>query len=256
MSKDPLCFILMPFGQKPSMGGHLINFDAVYRDVIENAVKSAKLEPLRADEEQSGGIIHKPMFERLVLCEYAIADLTTANANVFYELGVRHAVNRGRLFFYTRRDIGRLPFDVTPLRALPYQIGSDGCPVHPIKSRDELAGRLLAAKLSTDLDSPLYQLLDDYPDVAHEKTDVFRDRVAYAEETKKKLSQARKCSRDDIFEVEKSLGTIADLEAGIVVDLFLSYRAVKAWEDMIRVEEMMNPILRQTVLVREQLGFP
>ena len=32
------------------------------------------------------------MFERLVLCEYAVADLTTANANVFYELGVRHAV--------------------------------------------------------------------------------------------------------------------------------------------------------------------
>jgi hypothetical protein len=40
----------------------------------------------------AGGIIHKPMFERLILCEYAIADLTTANANVFYELGVIHAV--------------------------------------------------------------------------------------------------------------------------------------------------------------------
>ena len=34
------------------------------------------------------------MFERLILCEYAVADLTTANANVFYELGVRHAVRR------------------------------------------------------------------------------------------------------------------------------------------------------------------
>jgi hypothetical protein len=30
------------------------------------------------------------MFERLILCEYAVADLTTANANVFYELGIRH----------------------------------------------------------------------------------------------------------------------------------------------------------------------
>src|SRR4029077_6839859 len=52
----------------------------------------AGLLPVRADEEQSGGIIHKPMFERLILCEIAVADLTTANANVFYELGVRHAV--------------------------------------------------------------------------------------------------------------------------------------------------------------------
>jgi len=40
----------------------------------------------------SGAIIHKPMFERLVLCEYAVADLTIANANVFYELGIRHSV--------------------------------------------------------------------------------------------------------------------------------------------------------------------
>ena len=51
-------------------------------------MRDAGLEPLRADEEQAGGISHKPMFERLVLCDYAVADLTAANANVFYELGV------------------------------------------------------------------------------------------------------------------------------------------------------------------------
>eukprot|EP01031_Cornospumella_fuschlensis_P049371 gene49371-60437_t len=32
----------------------------------------------------TGGLIHKPMYERLILCEFAVADLTTANANVFY----------------------------------------------------------------------------------------------------------------------------------------------------------------------------
>ena len=50
---------------------------------------------MRADEEMAGGIIHKPMFERLILCEYAVADLTAANAKVCYELGVRHAVRPG-----------------------------------------------------------------------------------------------------------------------------------------------------------------
>jgi hypothetical protein len=87
-----LCFVLMPFGQKPDAGGAVIDFDAVYRDVIAPAIRDAAMEPLRADEEVTGGIIHKAMFERLILCEYAVADLTTANANVFYELGVRHAV--------------------------------------------------------------------------------------------------------------------------------------------------------------------
>ena len=87
----PLCFVLMPFGKKPDDAGQLVDFDAVYRELIAPAIEEAGLEPIRADEELTGGIIHKPMFERLILCEYAVADLTTANANVFYELGVRHA---------------------------------------------------------------------------------------------------------------------------------------------------------------------
>ncbi len=64
----------------------------MYRDVIRPAIDAADLAPIRADEEKVGGIIQKPMYERLLFCGYAVADLTTANANVFYELGVRHAV--------------------------------------------------------------------------------------------------------------------------------------------------------------------
>ena len=82
---EPLCFLLMPFGKKPDGSGGTVDFDAVYRELIAPAIDRAGLEPLRADEESTGGIIHKPMFERLILCEFAVADLTTANANVFYE---------------------------------------------------------------------------------------------------------------------------------------------------------------------------
>lgn len=75
----PLCFVLMPFGTKPDSAGALIDFDVVYRDLIAPAIRDAELEPLRADEVVVGGIIHEPMFERLVLCEFAVAYLTTAN---------------------------------------------------------------------------------------------------------------------------------------------------------------------------------
>lgn len=54
-------------------------FDAIYSELTGPAVDAAGMEPLRADEEMAGGIIHKPMYERLILCEYAVADLTTAN---------------------------------------------------------------------------------------------------------------------------------------------------------------------------------
>ena len=98
----PFCFVLMPFGKKPNAAGSEIDFDAVYSNLIAPAIEDAGLEPIRADHEVVGGLIHKPMYERLVLCDYAVADLTTANANVFYELGLRHARLAARFSCFRR----------------------------------------------------------------------------------------------------------------------------------------------------------
>ena len=58
----------------------------------------------------TGGIIHKPMCERLILCEYALTDLTTTNANVFYELGLRHAAQPSSPYhFSSRTQTGQPP---------------------------------------------------------------------------------------------------------------------------------------------------
>src|SRR5919205_1922809 len=153
----PLCFVLMPFGKKPDAAGSLIDFDAVYSDLIRPAIEAAELEAIRADEEMTGGIIHKPMFERLILCEFAIADLTTANANVFYELGVRHAVRPWSTVLLFAEG-GRLPFDVAPLRAIPYKLAG-GKPADGGATRDAVAARLTAARARTQ-DSPVFQLLN------------------------------------------------------------------------------------------------
>ncbi|MBC8164844.1 MAG: DUF4071 domain-containing protein, partial [Bryobacteraceae bacterium] len=48
---------------------------------------------------------------------------------------------------------------------------------------------------------------------------------------------------------------IADAEAGVAIDLLLSYRATSAWSDMVALTQKMSPPLKQTVLVREQLGL-
>src|SRR5919198_763527 len=188
----PLCFVLMPFGQKPSPSGKLIDFDAVYQELIAPAVEAAGMVPIRADEEMTGGIIHKPMFERLILCEYAVADLTTANANVFYELGIRHAVRPWSTVLIYAESGGRLPFDLSPMRALSYHINLGGIiednRVGPAKSA--LVKRLKEAKKaqSAGIDSPLFQLVEVYPNIDHTKTDVFRDQVAYSTQMKEKLA--------------------------------------------------------------------
>jgi hypothetical protein len=258
--KRKLCFVLMPFGKKPDIGGSIINFDAVYSDLIAPAIEEAALEPLRADEEMTGGIIHKPMYERLILCEFAVADLTTANANVFYELGIRHAVRPWCTVLIFSQD-SRLPFDVAPLRALPYKLTPEGTPKDVSGDKSALVNRLVAAKrLSTDsvrsaTDSPIYQLVEDYPDIDHTKTDVFRERVNYSSEIKKRLTNARKEGVESLRAVEKELGDIKNQESGIVVDLFLSYRAVKAWKEMIALVDKMSGPLASTVMVQEQLAL-
>jgi len=250
----PLCFVLMPFGQKPTTAGTLVNFDAVYRDLIAPAIQEAGLEPLRADEEMTGGIIHKPMYERLILCEYAVADLTTANANVFYERGLRHAVRPASTVLIFAEGAGQLPFDVAPLRAIPYRLGADGTPAEPAAVGATLTERLREARHAAP-DSPVFQLVDGFPDIQRLKTDVFREQVEYSETIKKRLAAARKAGVDAVRDVERQLGNIAQVEAGVVIDLFLSYRAVKAWQEMIDLVPKMAPPLAATVLVQEQLGL-
>jgi tetratricopeptide (TPR) repeat protein len=252
----PLCFVLMPFGQKPDEHGRTIDFDAVYENQIAPAIREAQLEPVRADEERVGGIIHKPMFERLILCEYAVADLTLANANVFYELGVRHAVRPHTTVLVFAADT-HLPFDVALARGLSYRSvdQDDGF-------RNQLRQKLESARTAT-VDSPVYQLVEGFPDIERLKTDVFRDRIDYSARRKEELAQARevgrrsgkKAGRQAVRAVQDDLGPLHNVEAGILIDLFLSYRAVGAFADMIDlVAELPTPLAR-TPLIREQLGL-
>ena len=251
----PLCFVVMPFGVKPDGEGGSVDFDAVYERLLVPAICAAELEPLRADQDVVGGMIHKPMFERLILADYAVVDLTTANANVFYELGVRHAA-RPFSTVLVSADVKRAPFDLAPDRVLPYALDHDGGPADPAKDIEVLASALRAARAAAT-DSPVFQLIDELPtpQIDRLKTDVFRDQAAYSAEVKSRLAAARADGVAALREVEHDLGPLEDVEAGVLVDLLLSFRAAKGWEEMIRLVEAMPEPVRRTALVREQYGF-
>jgi tetratricopeptide (TPR) repeat protein len=250
---DPLCFVLMPFGRKPAESIASIDFDAVYSELIAPAIRAAGLEPIRADEEMTGGIIHKPMFERLLLCDYAVADLTLANANVFYELGVRHAVRPYSTVLLFASGT-RLPFDVQPQRGIPYSLSPEGGPADSEAVAKQLTDRLIAAR-DVSIDSPIFQLVDGFPDIDRLKTDVFRDQARYSERWKERLARARAEGIDAVRTAERDLPNLQDVEAGILIDLFLSYRAVMGYQEMVSLAEQMSAPLAKTPLVREQLGF-
>lgn len=254
----PLCFVLVPFGKTTGAAGSIVDFDAVYGDLIGPAIEAAGMEPIRADEEMSGVIVHKATYERLILCEYVVADLSTANANVFYELGFRHAVKPGgAVLIYAEGS--RIPFDPALLQAIPYQLSVDGAPANPEAARESLTQSLLRAQQTprdaSSTDNPLYQLLENFTEVSHTKTDVFRERVHYSARIKERLVVARKQGVEAVRKLEQELPPIESLEAGVLIDLMLSYRAIKAWPEMIVLIQKMPRPLAATVMAQEQLAF-
>jgi tetratricopeptide (TPR) repeat protein len=259
-----LCFVDMPYGKKadPKTGTE-IDFDQIYNEAIKPSAEESGLECIRGDEERTGGIIHTAMFARLLLCEFVIADLTTANPNVFYELGVRHA-GKPYTTIPIFATISDLPFDVNLVRAIPYDLENGQLTKNAAKNlKDQIKKRIKRAlEGPVAEDSPLFQLFNDFPgiQVSHELTDVFRDRVNYSMEFREKLRAARSQGPKEqalsaLKAIEKELGDLKVVESGILVDLLLSYRDVSAWEEMVALYDQLPSDVRDAVLVSQQYAL-
>jgi tetratricopeptide (TPR) repeat protein len=256
MQARSVCFVIMPFGQKPDAAGHVIDFDAVFQKIIAPAVEAAGLTGVRADEEMSSGIIHKLMYERLLMAEFAVADLTILNANVYYELGIRHAALPASTVLMTAAG-SRLPFDLGNTRALLYELDSNGRPKDAVKAAGAVRDALIYCAKNRATDSPFYQLLQGTPPppIDHTKTDVFREQVAIAQAVKDKLREARGQGVAAVDAVRAELGDIEVTAMSVTMDLFLSYRAIGEWQRMVDLCKQMDPVLAQSVMVREQYAF-
>ena len=254
----PYCFVLMPFGEKRDENGATVAFDSVYQQMIAPAVEAADLTAIRADHETFGGVIHKAMFERLMLCDFAVADLTTANPNVFYELGVRHAV-RPHSTVMLFAEGARLPFDVAHLRCMPYKLDRSGKPKNVKATVEALRETLVMARHLVD-DSPFFHYVRehvrDWPqiDVSQLKTDTFRDVVEHSERLRAQIRHARRRGVAAVKDVVDKLN-VAETEPGIVIDIFHSYRDLRAYQDMIDLVPKMAPSTAAMISVQEQLGL-
>src|SRR5437762_3668103 len=100
-------------------------------------------------------------------------------------------------------------------------------------------------------------MLDYVPEpiIDHTRTDVFREEVRYSAVIKQRLADARRSGLPEVRLAETALGDIENVEAAILVDLLLSYRAVEGYADMVALVEKMPRPLAETVLIQEQLAF-
>ena len=268
----PLCFVLMPFNKKPDpAGGADIDFDRIYETAIKPGIEDADMAPIRADEEKLGGIIHQTMYERLLLCDYAVADLTTGNPNVLYELGIRHAARPGTtLTIYSAHK--PLPFDVALLRTQPYKLGEHNSfpDDHAQRLRGRVADHLreLRAMAQTQevTDSPLFQLVTAWrpQPLSPHAADSFRDQCRQHEEVKQRLNsvQVRAGATATKADAARDLGQIRSevlaggtADAAIWTGLMTAYRALSDWSGMIDVYGELRDYLQRQVTVRQLLAF-
>jgi hypothetical protein len=115
-------FIIRPFGTRSG-----INFDAVEETLIQPALKAAGITGGTTGEFSDSGSIHEDMFLELADAEIVIADVSLHNANVFYELGIRHAIRRKTtVLIKTKVDGNDSAFDISGYRYVSYSAANPG----------------------------------------------------------------------------------------------------------------------------------
>lgn len=107
--KEKFAFVLMPFDPE---------FDGIYADLIVPALESAGYQVRRADSPIDQRNILKDIVRGIDHADLIVAELTSLNPNVLYELGIAHALLKPTVML--TQDIESVPFDLRSYRVMVY----------------------------------------------------------------------------------------------------------------------------------------
>ena len=112
------------------------DMDAVYYDWIKSPLVEKGYTVSRADDPSDDELLHENIYDRIVQsiwdADYVIAELTSSNANVAYELGIAHTLNKRTI--QVSQNI-KIPFDIKSQNVISYRIDEEG--------KSELSERIL-----------------------------------------------------------------------------------------------------------------
>lgn len=162
---EPVAFMVMPFDVKPTGHGDPavpseIDFDLLWFRVYRPVLAALGYRPVRADADV-GALIITEMIQRLVLGDLVVADLTLPNANVYYEVGVRHAASRVGCVL-AAAEWAQPVFDLAQMRQVRFPLPDGTIPPPVAEAARERLGeglRPLAAGVS-----PVYSAVPGYPE--------------------------------------------------------------------------------------------
>jgi hypothetical protein len=120
-AKRKVCFVVSPIGDPGSP--QRTHADWLLKGIIKRTFSShfTDFDVIRADEINTPGLIDSQVITLLLEAEIVIADMSFQNANVFYEMGIRH-MKRGPII-HMFHEGHAIPFDAKPQRAIPFKWG-------------------------------------------------------------------------------------------------------------------------------------
>ena len=101
----------MPFAEE---------FKDVYQCLILEVLEEAGYTVIRADDIKSQSNIISDIVKGIITSDLIVADLTGSNPNVYYELGIAHALDK-KVILITQ-EINELPFDLRSYRVVGYSV--------------------------------------------------------------------------------------------------------------------------------------
>lgn len=143
------CFIITPIGSENSLIRK--KTEGLLSDVIEPVCSELGYDAIPAHKMQNPGSITSQVIDAIINYDMVIANLTGLNANVMYELAVRHATKKP-VVCIAENDT-KLPFDITTERTIFYTDDMFGAS----NLREELKEKMKAATQETAIDNPIYR---------------------------------------------------------------------------------------------------
>ena len=108
----PTCFVIQPFDSG--------KYDKRFDDIYKPALEEAGLEPYRVDRDAGVEVLIDSIEEHIRKATICLADISTNNANVWYELGYALATGRSVVMVCSDEREGRLPFDIQQRPVIKY----------------------------------------------------------------------------------------------------------------------------------------
>jgi hypothetical protein len=153
-------FIVRPFGIKQvvkknsaASGNHKLvsfDFDRIERELIMPTLDALQLNGGTTGKIFESGEIREDMFSLLLLADVVIADISIHNANVFYELGIRHALKNKTTVLIKCPGFDETPFDILGFRFVAYDKDN------PAEAIPLLISNMQDSMLSSRIDSPVF----------------------------------------------------------------------------------------------------